>query len=151
MSPSRALVSLGFFLLFALGVAGLAKAKPQYNPAKATPKFSEIVYDKVSGSYFQYVLYPTGKEQNWLTVRRQAESFSYKGIQGRLALVPNQEVSDFLRQTFKPRHFVWIGLRYFCQYRKLMWVTGEILDRKSFQRWAGQWYRNKEKIGRAHV
>jgi len=129
--------------MLTLGASGAGKAEPAYKAANAKPELSEVVYNKDSGSYFQYVLYPTGKEQSWVTVRQQAEHYTYKGIKGRLAIVPNQEVNDFLRRTFNPKSAVWIGLRYFCQYRKLMWVTGKILDRSSYRRWARKWYRNE--------
>ena len=52
--------------------------------------------------------------------------------------------NNFLRTNFKPRTETWIGLRYFCSFRKSLWVTGEVAKSQDFQNWDARWYRNEK-------
>ncbi len=110
---------------------------------RAEPKYSEVVYDENTGSYFQYVLYPIQAERTWETARREAERLTHKGITGRLAVISNQKTGDLLRRTFKPKEKTWIGLRYFCKYRKLLWVNSHLIDPTTdYQIWDSRWFNN---------
>lgn len=81
----------------------------------------------------------------WPQVRKLAASRVYKGRRGRLAVVKSKAVNDFLRDTFKPDMPAWIGLRYFCKYRKFVWVTGEVLKRGDYRNFGNIW--NREGMG----
>jgi hypothetical protein len=36
----------------------------------------------------------------------------------------------------------WIGLRFLCSVRKLVWIDGSEHKRSEFKAWARQWFRN---------
>ena len=103
---------------------------------------SQIVYNAKTKSYFQYIEHDVQDSQSWETADRLARKLVYKGVRGRLAIVTDDEVNTFLRQTFSPRTYTWIGLRYSCRYRRLIWVNGELVKPKDYQNWARVWYRN---------
>lgn len=98
---------------------------------------SAPVYNEATKSYFQLV---EGGDYSWQDAKDAAERLVYKNVRGRLAVVPDRQVSEFLRQTFEPRIEAWIGLRYFCGPRKSLWESGQLLDRRGYQNWASQWY-----------
>lgn len=53
-----------------------------------------------------------------------------------------QQIHEFLRDTFSPAGPVWIGLRYWCRYHKLQWVTGKFHSFADFQKWGKFWNQN---------
>ncbi len=112
--------------------------------ASAQVKRSEVVYHEQSKSWYQFVQHDVTDSKSWDDANKLARGLAHNGIQGRLAVVDDAETNEFLRKTFKPDVDTWIGLRYFCKFHKVVWVTGEILDRQGYQRWAGQWYRRSE-------
>ncbi len=75
----------------------------------------------------------------WPQVRRLAASRTYKGRRGRLATVKSKEVNDFLRDAFKPDTTAWIGLRYWCKFKKFMWVTAEVLRPGDYRNFGRIW------------
>ena len=102
---------------------------------------AEALYDPSSDSYFELLTddFPGG---NWSKARSFAENLIYKGRRGRLAVIRTRETHEFIQKNFKFRTPVWIGLRYMCSNRKLIWVTGKQLNRDSdFQAWHRQWRR----------
>lgn len=103
-------------------------------------------YHEESGSYFELVdladSYPAVSNKNvaaWYKVRDLAARRVHQGRHGRLAIVDTQSKHRFLQEKFDVREEAWIGLRYFCQYQALMWVTGEIHHRTGFSAWAPRW------------
>jgi hypothetical protein len=120
------------FTLFVLaGTSGVAAAPP-----------SKPVYFAANNSYFELVEFPKWFGLTWLEAKAQAEQRSYKGVQGRLAVITGENVNDFLRQTFAPARETWIGLRYWCPYLKLQWVTGDFLARTEYSNWHPYWFRD---------
>ena len=76
---------------------------------------------------------------NWGQAEKEAKRRSFKGVRGRLAVVRDRTTHDFLRQTFWPRMETWIGLRYICSVRRLLWVDGKVHKRKDFSVWSQVW------------
>lgn len=102
-----------------LGAPGAASAKtvgPFYNPH--------------TKSYFALVELGTMSGKSWDRAAQLASTRSYKGVHGRLAVVDDVQTHMWLQEKFKAEmdKDAWIGLRYFCNARKLMWVDGEIMD-----------------------
>ncbi len=114
----------------------LAACLTQPQAAKAQNNLP--VYNPKTKSYFELrldsVLY-------WQEANAKAMSLSYKGVRGRLAVVANQETHNFLHRSFKLEAETWIGLQYWCSFRKLLWVTGKLHDRSAFSPWAADWNR----------
>ena len=116
-------------------------------PGAAKPLVGTPVYNPETKSYFELVRAPVGlsirgselAEIGWARARKYAASRIFKGVRGRLAVVKTKRVSDFLRDTFKPEREVWIGLRFFCRTRTLMWVTAEIHPPSAYKNWARPW------------
>ena len=127
----QAIVCSGIFLWIGLSSVAVIAAE-----------IGQPVYDPVSKSYFE--LRDDNKRSYWVFAQQLAASKFHKGVRGRLAVVRNAHVHDFLRRNFQIDTWAWIGLRYWCKYRKLQWVTGEIHDRGEFSAWAQQWYRNAD-------
>src|SRR3546814_2688943 len=46
----------------------------------------------------------------------------------------------FIREEFRLNEEAWIGLRFFCKFRKLLWSTGEVHPLQENTLWARQWY-----------
>lgn len=111
------------------------------------------VYNPPSKSYFE--LYTPGKDLkdiedglgiyglSWGVAKGLAQRQVFKGVHGRLAVVDTEQIHEFLKQTFHPTIAVWIGLRYWCQFKKLQWVTGRLFNRKKdFSAWGAMWDQN---------
>lgn len=137
-------------LVTQLGLAAVLSAC-LFATASSAQDFKEPVYDPVSKSYFELRNDNGGaprKPASWGTARLNASKHMYKGRRGRLAVVKTQATHEFLRRNF-PFIFgnrptgAWIGLRYWCKFRRLQWVTGEFFEPGSFGPWAPQWYRVK--------
>src|SRR5919106_5250359 len=114
------------------------------SPSLAFELESEIVYNAETNSYFQLIKSPMTEKMVWAEAKELAESRVYNGNRGRLAVVTSRLVNDFLRDTFgfAIDGATWIGLRYWCEYRKLQWVTGEIHSRTAYSNWHPRWNRN---------
>ena len=118
-------------------------------PIKAEPLYNKPVYNPVSKSYFE--LYspdatdpkkrpvPLSGPIEWIHAAKMAPKKILHGVRGRLAVVNTPQIHEFLRKTFQPAGPVWIGLRFWCRYNKLQWVTGEIHARGNFQKWGRFW------------
>jgi lectin-like protein len=105
------------------------------------------VQDPASKSYFEMVDGSHGMVKgpvahegpNWGEAYRLSQMRVYKGVRGRLAIVKSLETHQFLSLTFRPKSHVWIGLRYWCNSRKLQWSDGEMMTPGSFRAWAKEW------------
>ncbi|MGB8275853.1 MAG: C-type lectin domain-containing protein [Alphaproteobacteria bacterium] len=102
------------------------------------------VYNPDTKSYFELACPQEGEDRRieWHEAIKLAAKRVFKGVRGRLAVVKTQEVNDFLRDTFDPEAPPWIGLRYFCKYNKLLWVTGEVQPATAYSNWASPWNLN---------
>jgi hypothetical protein len=120
-------------------VAGLAA------PAKAQFINSTVVdgpyYNPQTKSYFELRRIPGGNSR-WRNAKKAAEQRTYKGVEGRLAIVDDVETPEFLLRLPLKRE-TWIGLRLDCSHRELIWVDGSKLAADGFSAWNPvQWYRN---------
>src|SRR4051812_26537568 len=74
------------------------------------------IYNPSSKSYFQ-LFNDNENPGNWEAAQMRAESKTYKGVRGRLAVIDSAETHDFILRKFdltKRNVAVWIGLRYWC-------------------------------------
>ena len=117
------------FTLFVLAGTSSVAASRSYEP----------VYYPGTNSYFDLIRFPGQVNLTWLQAKVLAEQQSYKGARGRLAVIPGEDVNGFLRQTFTPTQEAWIGLRYWCPYLKLQWVTGDFLTQADYTNWHPYW------------
>ena len=134
--------------LFAILLSGAASAAaipnapvgPIYN--EQTKSFFELRTDNL----FE------GAAGTWGWANFRAERRNYRGLRGRLAVAPSREVIEFLRKNFDLKEEAWIGMRYFCEARKLVWVTGKHHGRTDFSNWYKRWYRDRgtKCAGRMH-
>lgn len=97
-----------------------------YNPTVKTPGANKAGYDP------RYQFF-------WDKAQRVAAGKIYKGVRGRLAVVNSPQIHSFLQKHFKLGEPAWIGLRYWCSFNKLQWVTGEIHPLSAFHRWGRVW------------
>jgi hypothetical protein len=121
--------------------------------AAASLLWNTPVYNPESKSYFE--LFTPSKNLHdiesgvgiyglsWGVAKGLAEKQVFKGVRGRLAVVNTRQIHDFLKEKFHPTIAVWIGLRYWCKFRKLQWITGAAFDRqKDFSAWGDMWDQN---------
>lgn len=116
-------------------------------PVAAKSLLSTPVYNPDTKSYFELVPAPRGysgrdrsfNEIPWQSAANVAAGRMHKGVRGRLAIVKSQATNDFLINTFKPESAAWIGLRFFCQVRRLMWVNGDVHPTNAYANWGRSW------------
>lgn len=135
-----ATVFAGCLLVMVAGLAALAVEKP---PSASVGVEQGPFYDPRTGSYFELRV-SNVRRPNWHNTRIEAARLSYEGRRGRLAVVKDLETLNFLREHFRFNDEAWIGLQFFCKFRKLMWITGEIQPLNSPGMWAPRWYRNED-------
>jgi hypothetical protein len=142
--PAGALRTLVFAVL-AICTAFAVEAAPEREPVVNTP-----VYFPGTKSYFELVAAVPGDWDRgpssdpvirWVAANTKAQQRMHKGVRGRLAVVKDRAVHDFLLQTFRPDNITWIGLRYWCGVNRTQWVTGEFHNRGSFSAWDHLWNR----------
>lgn len=101
------------------------------------------IYNPASKSYFQLVN-GTGRHGNWPEARRQALTLSFRGVRGRLAVVDSAKTHEFVMRNFNVSKEMWVGLRFWCQFRMLEW-SGQRpyvpTDPGHFHVWHPQWSR----------
>ena len=120
----------------------LAVLTLQSSGAESTPRVKgseRPVYHPDTKSYFELRLSP--KPIEWQTAKRIAEGLDFKGTRGRLAIIESPKVHNFLYRNFITDEESWIGLRYWCTYRKLQWVDGTVAQPGDFGAWSPTWYR----------
>ena len=76
---------------------------------------------------------------NWGQANGLAFGMTFQGRKGRLAIVESLQVHEFLRDTFRIDREAWIGLRYWCNYKKFTWVNGDTHKLSNFQIWGSPW------------
>jgi hypothetical protein len=124
--------------IFGVATASIA-AGPEKNRSIAGP-----FYNPETNSYFQIYEKNTS---TWDKMNKFATRLRYKGQRGHLAIIKDPQILKFVQKNFSKfwraggGHEVWIGLRYFCKYSKLMWVDGKLQGPKVSGMWHPQWYR----------
>ncbi|MEX2481062.1 MAG: C-type lectin domain-containing protein [Gammaproteobacteria bacterium] len=99
------------------------------------------VYVEETKSYFTLVTVGNAAMPglSWHNAYLRARTLTHNGVPGRLAIIPSRSVNDFLRDSFRPKRAVWIGLQYYCHLQKLVWVDGKELSRFEYQNWGPRW------------
>jgi len=137
-------VCLCTLLLMGVFCLSLVTAKWQPEALAKSPNVSSIVYDPSSGSYFEYIRRGSRVSGNWASFRIVVNNRFHKGIRGRLAVIKTRTTHKFLQKNLGIKRQgagAWIGLRYHCASRKLIWITGEILRRGvDFEIWNRKLY-----------
>jgi hypothetical protein len=140
----RAVAALaGPVLLWCATATAQARQMPQLWPLPVAAEPNLPIYNPASKSYFE-LRDDNAPPGTWEKARGLAARLSYKGARGRLAVVDSEATHLFLRRNFTIKEETWIGLRYWCAFRKLQWVTGKLHSREGFNIWANQWYRLEE-------
>ncbi|WP_201239913.1 C-type lectin domain-containing protein [Rhodothalassium salexigens] len=106
---------------------------------------SKPVRHPESGSYFQFVrdLRPNGQGVEWRQAATSAQAERYLDRPGRLAVIQSRAQYQWLMSRFPPNESskIWIGLRYFCANRRLVWASGQTHDASGFSAWDRPWHR----------
>jgi len=142
----------GLLLLASLPAQGQEWRESHDQAARAGKKFwqSEPVHNPETGSYYQLVRDQTGPSGanglHWDQAAAKAARLTYKGRHGRLAVVDSAELHQWLLQQWDFGALgyggdTWIGLRYWCSFRRLTWVTGDEHPFNDFAIWDTPWYR----------
>ena len=104
----------------------------------------KVVYNEATKSYFELrTLSANVATPPWPNIRARARSHRFKNVAGRLAMVRNRQIATFLRENFELIHPTWIGGRYLCAARKLIWEDGTIQKRRDGWLWLRKWYHGK--------
>lgn len=114
--------------------------------AQAQPVYGKPIYDPASKSYFELVKItrqqaPHGDSPAlpFDKVVPLAAARVFKDTPGRLAIVRSSETHVFILQNLRPSIVAWIGLRYMCKQRQLLWINGERLTKGQFAPWHDNW------------
>jgi Lectin C-type domain len=145
MAPRLSIVML---LASVMVLAGARLATPQIRALP--PIFDTPIYDPEAKRYFELVNatpppgtpYPRNEGFDWDGAAADAAKHTFKGVQGRLAVIDAIEVHEFLLRNFRPDSEAWIGLRYWCTRHKLEWSNGQFMDPGAFNAWAEEWNRD---------
>ena len=108
------------------------------------------IYNPETKSYFELRV-DLPKPPNWNTAARYARTKVFKGVRGRLAVVKDLQTHSFLQANFEIREEAWIGLRYFCSFRKLVWADGTEQPRTALKMWSKKWYRTDVRCGKQNI
>ena len=115
--------------------------------AYAAPVYNKPFYNPETKSYFELYSPEFDDPNRTMSVRvyggigfdaamKMAVKRRFKGVRGRLAVVKTRETDEFVIKHLRPAGSAWIGLRYYCRFKKFMWITGEILrPGKDFSNW----------------
>lgn len=110
--------------------------------AGGSPQPGAPVYDPETKSYYE-LRTDLPKPPNWGTALKYAATKRFNGVRGQLAVVKDLATHSFLKANFTVYEEAWIGLRFYCGFRKLVWINGDEHARSDFKVWARRWNRSK--------
>lgn len=130
-----------------LGLALLSIAAPAAaQDADGNPLYYHApILDPKTGSYYE--LRQAANDAQWVYFENEALNLSYKGRRGRLAVIRFPETHQLIMKTFYQQLYsreVWIGLRFECRSRQLLWEDGTLYRPGEFSPWATPWYRSAD-------
>lgn len=137
-------------LALALVVIPVNESQGQERRAGSANTAIQPIYNPETKSYFELRV-DLPKPPNWNTAVRFARTRLFKGVRGRLAVVKDLQTHSFLQANFEIREEAWIGLRYFCSFRKLVWADGTEQPRTAFKMWSKKWYRTDVRCGKERI
>ena len=140
------------FLILAVALAGACGIPRTAVSQGNSPVPIDVAHHKASEAYFRLF----EAKQTWQKAREIAHQTKYHGRQGRLAIIDTPEKHQFVLETFdfgrrNYANIIWIGLRYWCSFRALMWVNGNELKQGGFSVWTSPWYRSDVRCGQANI
>ena len=145
MMGAVAIAVVGIFVAAPISAVKAQDLK-ETNPAVELPdaKFAAPVYDKQNGSYYEMVGFQGDGEGTWGEAAQAVDGRTYKGRQGRMAVVKDRATNTFLLRNFgyKMASEAWFGLAYHCDSRQLIWSDGTVFKPGDFSNWNNQWYRS---------
>jgi hypothetical protein len=113
------------------------------SPANDKDRFNKPIYNPETKSYFEYFItaQALGRSADywWGEAKQLAQTRSFHGVRGRLAIVKTKETNDFIVKHFRPENGTWIGLQYLCHINELRWADGEFWPRTGYQNWYQPW------------
>lgn len=105
------------------------------------------IYNPATDSYYQLFEHPgahTHQYYTWAGANGRAAGKIYKGKRGRLAVIRDAKTLEFVRANFSLPGAAWIGLRFFCKYRKLLFSDGQLQGPKAQGMWHPKsWHRTE--------
>lgn len=147
VQPCALLVAVMFFMMSVMPGSAVSqqKAPPGSRAVPAKP-----VYNEATKSYFELRV-DLPQPYYWRNAVKYARTRRFGGVRGRLAVVKDLETHSFLQANFDVREEVWIGLRYYCSFRKLVWSDGTEQPRSKFKMWARKWHRTNIRCGKTGI
>ena len=133
----RVLYALTLLFISAQLVQAGPYNEPIYN--KATKSYFELYNPNVKTPGAKIAVYNYHYQYHWEQAAAIAARKIYHGVHGRLAVIKTAATHRFIAKHFVLGEPAWIGLRYWCTYHKLQWVTGEIHPLSAFQAWSSPW------------
>lgn len=132
-----------------VAVAASAANRPAQAQASGSQSLA-LEYDEASDTYFELRV-ATGSgyaNVNWSEAAKHASRLRKDGRIGRLAVIDTPEKHEFAVRHLLPARenkeglaaSIWIGLRYWCQFRSMMWSTGEVHEHQDFGIWGRPWH-----------
>lgn len=124
---------------------GAAAASSAPGPSGRDKSLAGPIYNPATNSYFQLFEHPgaqTSHFYTWASANGRAATKVYKGKRGRLAVIRDPKDLEFVRANFSLPGATWIGLRFYCKYRKLLWSDGKMQGPKAQGMWHPKsWHR----------
>ena len=77
---------------------------------------------------------------SWRKARGFARSLNFGGVRGRMANVDSADRMKFIHDNFEINHAAWVGGRFICRGRKLLWENGKIQKTGDYTRSHSKWY-----------
>jgi hypothetical protein len=130
------------FLCGGAAVLGAAVASFAATPPKGGTIVKGPIFNPETNSYFALYKAVQGLSYDWSAAFIQAQRHFHDGERGHLAIVRDGETLEWVRHHFTISTSTWIGLRFFCKFRKLLWVDGRVQSPSAPGMWHSQWYRN---------
>jgi hypothetical protein len=90
-------------------------------------------YNTKSKSYFEL---RRGNGFTWEVANEITKNLKYKNTPGQLAIIDSPQTHSFLVKHFQFLENTWIGLQFFCESSKSIWVNGSSLSSNNFSNWA---------------
>ncbi len=156
MCMLRATLVAVIFSGLSLAAAAPAQAQDWLEPLTQSLRAGEKQWESEprlfpgNGSYFQLVRdnrrLGGHSVMFWDVAAQRAREKRFQERQGRLAKITSPDLYDWIRMEFDLRQMpgegaTWIGLRYWCKYRKLMWADGSVVETDGYGAWDTPWFR----------